>query len=629
MPTSSPRSDSKRSAARADPAPRALERELAADLARRGEAGLLRRLDRPAGTPGGALDLTTNDALGLSRHTDVVAAARAELERSGAGGRASRLLGGGSGAHARAERACAAWLGAEAALLFPSGYQANLGLVGALVGRGDCVLSDERNHASLVDAARLSRARVEVFAHGDLADLERRLVAAAGARRRLVVVEGVYSMTGALAPLAGIHALCERHDAWLVVDEAHAAGIVGPEGAGAWAACAAAGEVPGELAATRLAARVVTGGKALGCAGAFAVGSRVLRDHLLNVARAFVYTTAAPPATAAALAAAIGVCRDAEDARARLRENAARLAEALDVPRPPAAILTVETDGPRAALEAEADLRERGFEVRAVRPPTAPRSLLRVVVRADLGDGPLAALGEALSRRVGPRPAGASAARPPGRRTLFVVGTDTGIGKTVVSALLLAAGGPDAVYWKPVQTGPDDDTAEVARLAGRRRAELPSPAYHFPLPASPHEAAAAAGARIDPERLRARLAGLRAEAGERPLVVELAGGLHVPLVDAWTQADWLAEERPELVLVARSGLGTLNHTQLTLDALRARHLEPRALLLVGVPHRSNHDTLKFLRNPARVVEVPILAPLAPPAVEAFLERVDLGSLLPA
>ncbi len=679
MPTSSPRSDSKPFAASPDGAAgRALERELAAELARRAEAGLLRRLEpvteREATGAGARLDLTSSDVLGLSRHPEVVAAAHAELDRWGAGGRAARLLGGGSPAHARAEAACADWLGAEAALIFPSGYQANLGLIGALAGRGDCVLSDELNHASLIDAARLSRAQVRVYRHLDLEELDRALRASAGARRRLVVTESVFSMAGDLAPLAEIHELCRQHDAWLVVDEAHATGVVGPSGAGGWAAASAGAPDPGDVGpagadgwasvaregadpragrnsargeralgagdGARLAARVVTCGKALGCAGAFAVGSAVLREYLLNVARTFVYTTASPPATAAAIEAAISVCRRSDDLRARLRRNSARLAELVGLPPPPAAILPIEMGDSLRALEAERDLREQGFEVRAVRPPTAPRALLRAVVHAELEPDRVDALGRALARWVAPptatsgagpisAPVAGQGARRGAGRVLFVAGTDTGIGKTVAAALLVAAGGPEAVYWKPVQTGDDDDTAEVARLAGRARAEFPSPEFWFPLPASPHEAAAAAGSVVDPEALRSRLAKLRAATAGRPLVVELAGGLLVPLVAAWTQLDWLAEERPELVLVARSGLGTLNHTLLSFEALQARHLEPRALFLMGEHHPSNRDTLKSLRNPRCVVEVPILSPLGPSAVAEFVSRTRLGPLFPA
>ena len=196
-------------------------------------------------------------------------------------------------------------------MLFPSGYQANLGLLGALVGRGDAVISDRDNHASLIDAARLSRARVHVHEHCDLDDLERALRDSAGARRRLVLTEGVFSMAGDAAPLEAIDELCREYDAWWVVDEAHSVGVLGDNGAGACANLAADG-------GHRLLARVVTGGKALGVAGAFVVGSETLRAQLIHRARSFLFTTAPSPALAGALLAAIARCRDGS-ARSRPR----------------------------------------------------------------------------------------------------------------------------------------------------------------------------------------------------------------------------------------------------------------------------------------------------------------------
>src|SRR5688572_12126277 len=191
-------------------------------------AGLGRELPGDAElTRAPAGDFESNDYLGLSRDARVVDAARAALEEFGAGGRSARLLGGGSPLAARSEKAAAEWLGSETALLFPSGYQANLGVVGALAGRGDALFSDELNHASLIDACRLSRAHVRVFRHRDLDELARQLELANGARRRLVVSETIFGMDGDRAPLAGLHELCERHDGWLVLDEAHAAGLLG------------------------------------------------------------------------------------------------------------------------------------------------------------------------------------------------------------------------------------------------------------------------------------------------------------------------------------------------------------------------------------------------------------------
>ena len=605
-----------------------LEHELAAARERRVEVRLARTLDD--GSPRG-VDFVSNDYLGLSRDPRVVDAARAALEEHGAGGRAARLLGGGSRTHTALESLAADWLGAEATLYFPSGYQANLGLVGALVGRGDALFSDALNHASLIDAARLSRARIHVHRHRDLDELDAQLAAASNARRRLVLTEGVFSMDGDRPPLAELAALCARRDAYLVVDEAHAAGLLGPEGAGAWAdERAAAGEH-----AARLIARVVTGGKALGAAGALVAGSRALIDELTDRARAFLFTTAAPPAAAAALRASIEIVRTDAALRERPRTHARALAARLALPEPAAAIVPVLAGSEERALDAAKTLGEAGLDVRAVRPPTVPpgTSRLRVVCHAFQSAAELDDLGrnlEALQLPASPSiGAETRAADAPRAQPLFVVGTDTEIGKTVVAAALFHAArtlGP-ARYWKPVQTGDDSDTDTVAHLSGASPVELLRPAWTFPLPASPHEAAKAAGARIDPARLPEALGGLcRTLPGTR-IVVELAGGLLVPYDDEGRdQADWLALETPEVVLVARSGLGTLNHTRLTVEALRARHVTPRALVLVGEPHPSNRSTLEALTGIERIFELPPLDPLTPGAVQAWTERVELAQL---
>ena len=212
----------------------ALERE----MAEWEEAGLRRRLGEPLAAVA-PCDFVSNDYLGLSQHPEVVEGARAALAEAGAGGRAARLLGGGCRLHERAEQKAAEWLGADAALLFPSGYQANLGLLTALAGAGDAIVSDEACHASLIDACRLSRARTLVHGHLDLGHAEQQLRRSAGARRRLLLTEGVFSMDGDSIDLLALAELAVTYDAWLIVDEAHAAGVVGPEGRGTWAAVSA------------------------------------------------------------------------------------------------------------------------------------------------------------------------------------------------------------------------------------------------------------------------------------------------------------------------------------------------------------------------------------------------------
>ncbi|MEW6071664.1 MAG: dethiobiotin synthase [Planctomycetota bacterium] len=601
-----------------------LEEDLRAEMAAWEAAGLRRRLAESEAAPG-LVDFATNDYLGLAGDPRVVEAARAALAEHGAGGRAARLLGGGSPLHAAAERAAAEWLGAEAALLFPCGYQANLGLVTSLVRRGDAVVSDRLNHASLIDAARLSRARIFVHAHRDLDELARILARTRGARRRLVITEGVFGMDGDLAPLGEMAEFCARHDAWLVVDEAHSAALLGPRGAGAWAAAAAAG-----ASAERLVARVLTGGKALGITGAFVAASAVLVDHLVNHARPFVFTTAPSPAVAGALLAAMQLAAAGDERRARALGHARTLAARLALPAPGAAVVPVPQAGAEEALAAAGALRAAGLDVRAIRPPTVPSAgaRLRIVCHSFNTDAEVDELARRLSAAPGRAAVAVAAARD---RTLVVAGTDTGVGKTVVSALLLRAArrlGP-AAYWKPVQTGAESDSEAVYDLAGAEGHEVLPPAWQFPLPASPHEAAAAAGQTIEPARLEEALAGLRRMLPDATLVVELAGGLLVPYRSGYTQADWLERAAAPLVLVARSGLGTLNHTLLTLEALRARHLEPRALFLVGDRHDSNRETLRRMGDVERVFEVPRFPALRPAALDDWLDENDLAEVLEA
>jgi 8-amino-7-oxononanoate synthase len=591
----------------------ALERELRA-LA---EAGL--RRDIPPQPTG--VDFVSSDFLGLARNADVIDAVITATRDQGAGSTSARLLGGDAPAHRVAEREAADWLAAEDALLFPTGYQANLGLLGALAGPGDLIVSDELAHASLIDGARLSRARVAVFRHNDVEHARSLLSGGASARRRLIVTEGVFSMDGDVAPLAELAALAQDVGAHLIVDEAHATGLIGPEGAGAWAAAEAQGASP-----SALAARVVTGGKALGLAGAFVIGSSLLRDVLIHRARSFVFTTAPPPGLGAGLAEAMRCARQADGARDQVAALAQRLADRLGLPKPAAGIVPVPIGGSDEAMRLAAELRNDGLEVRAVRPPTVPRgsARLRITLHASNTADQVDRLAGVLVGRCQRRPA---VALTPKARALAIVGTDTDVGKTVAAALLARAAARlgETSYWKPVQTGTDLDTDTVRQLCAGTAVRFHEPTHQFPLPASPHEAAADAGGRVDPDLLERVLAGHRSET-DGWLIVEPAGGLHVPLTDEVWSSDWLARVRPELVLVGRSGLGTLNHTLLSIEALRARALNPRALFLMGEPHASNRRTLEDATG-LIVHEVPVLEPLDAQALDAWLDAHDLGSLL--
>ena len=310
---------------------------------------------------------TSNDYLGLASRPEVIEAYDA-ASRYGAGARSARLLHGSTPAHEALEERLAAWSGQPAALLFSSGYMANLGVIGALAGGGDVVFYDERAHASIIDGAKLSGAAAVAYPHNDaerLDDLLRRTPA----RRRLVATESVFSMDGDLAPLEALSDTALRHEALLVVDEAHAVGVFG-------GGLAARGAGTGAVVVGTLS-------KALGSIGGFAAGDTALIDYLINRARTFIFDTALPPSAAAAASAALDIAR----AEPELAERALGMSEALrvgltDLGYPPSAsasqIVPLILGKPAAALAAEEHLRERGILARAVRPPATPRGASRI-----------------------------------------------------------------------------------------------------------------------------------------------------------------------------------------------------------------------------------------------------------
>ena len=339
-----------------------------ADVASR---GLVRRLD--TGAPG-LLDLASNDYLGLARHPSVVAGAVAAASSHGAGATGSRLVTGTTDLHLALEDALASWLGAESALVFSSGYLANLGALTVLAGPGTLVVSDSANHASLIDACRLSRATVHVVPHGELDAVDAALAGHTG--RAVVVTDAVFSVDGSLADLAGLHEVARRHGALLLVDEAHGLGVVGPSGRGA---CALAG-----LEHEPDVVRTVTLSKSLGSQGGAVLGPALLRDHLVDTARAFVFDTGlAPPSVGAALAALPLVTPERV---ASLGSVGASLAAALGVPATPGAVLRVVLGDPHRALAAQQACRAEGVRVGCFRPPSVPLdgSCLRLTARADL-----------------------------------------------------------------------------------------------------------------------------------------------------------------------------------------------------------------------------------------------------
>jgi len=361
---------------------------LRAVAAAREAAGLRRRL-RPRAVAGdGLLDLASNDYLGLARDPRVVAGAVAAAREWGAGSTGSRLVTGSTALHARLEDELAGFVGAAAGLVFSSGYLANLGAVAALAGPGTLVVSDAGNHASIVDGCRLSRARVAVVPHRDPA-------AAAAAlsirdeEHAVLVTDAAFSVDGDLAPLAELHQVARRHGALLLVDEAHALGVVGPAGRGAAHAAGMAGEPDVVLTATL--------SKALGAQGGAVLGHADVVDHLVDAARAFIFDTGlAPPAVGAALAA-LHVLRAEPELAGRARSAAAALSAAatrhgLAAGTPAAAVVPVLLGAPERAVRAAARCAEHGVRVGCFRPPSVPegRSCLRVTGRAGLGPGELA-----------------------------------------------------------------------------------------------------------------------------------------------------------------------------------------------------------------------------------------------
>ncbi len=361
-----------------------LEDAWAAELAALERRGQRRRLRAPQGE-----DFCSNDYLDLAQDPEVRRAVAQAVEAGMAlGATGSRLVRGNHAALAAAEAEFAAWQGVEAALLFSSGYAAGVGLLTTLLGRHDVVFSDERNHASLIDGQRWSGARRVVVAHNDAAALAaalRREPAPRGARR-WVVVESLYSMEGDYAPLEAIAEACAAAGAWLIVDEAHATGLFGPEGAGRVAEAAAQCPALGRV----LAARLHPCGKALGASGAMVAGSRRLIELLVNRARSFVFSTAPSPLLGVQIAAAVGRIRREPERWARVRGLARALRAALrergwePLGAEDAPIVPVVLGAAERALAAERQLAERGIEVRAIRPPTveAGSSRLRFTVHA-------------------------------------------------------------------------------------------------------------------------------------------------------------------------------------------------------------------------------------------------------
>ncbi|MEU8723138.1 8-amino-7-oxononanoate synthase [Streptomyces antimycoticus] len=370
---------------------------------RRDRAGLVRRLSpRPADSP--LLDLASNDYLGLARHPEVTAAAAAAAQRWGAGSTGSRLVTGSTELHTTLERELAEFCGFEAALVFSSGYAANLAAVSALSGRDALIVSDAGNHASLIDGCRLSRAEVAVVPHAD-PDAVRKVLGAAeedtreeaaeaaeaagaaGAvparRRALAVSDSVFSVDGDAAPLAALAAACRAHGAALVVDEAHGLGVLGEGGRGAVHGAGLAGAPDVVVTATL--------SKSLGSQGGVVLGPARVIEHLVNTARTFIFDTGLNPAAVGAALASLRLLRREPERAARVRTVAMGLygrltAAGLTAVRPDASVVSVRAPSPEQAVRWAADCRAAGLLVGCFRPPSVPDGIsrLRLTARGDL-----------------------------------------------------------------------------------------------------------------------------------------------------------------------------------------------------------------------------------------------------
>lgn len=365
--------------------------------AARRAAGLRRSLSpRAVDEPG--IDLAGNDYLGLSRDPRVIAGAVDAVQRWGAGSTGSRLVTGTTTLHAELERELAAFTGAEDALVFSSGYAANLGVLTALSGPGALIVSDAANHASLVDACRLSRARVQVVPHDDVAAVDAAL-AVRGEARALVVTDSVNSVDGGHAPLRALHAVCRARGALLVVDEAHGLGVCGPGGRGLLAGAGLAGA--DDVVAT------VTLSKALGSQGGAVLGPAGVIAHLVDTARSFIFDTGLAPACVGAALAALRVLVAEPDRSVAVLRVAAALAAAAGVPAPPSAVVSVVLGQPEVALAVAYRCAEQGLRVGCFRPPSVPEgtSRLRLTARATLTDAELDQVRTVLADVLAPAPA--------------------------------------------------------------------------------------------------------------------------------------------------------------------------------------------------------------------------------
>ncbi|MFF1380055.1 8-amino-7-oxononanoate synthase [Streptomyces sp. NPDC058308] len=362
----------------------------------RADAGLVRILRPRPADAGALLDLAGNDYLGLTRHPEVTEGAAAAARRWGGGATGSRLVTGSTELHAELERELAEFCGFEAALVFSSGYAANLAAVTALAPGDSLIVSDAGNHASLIDGCRLARAATQVVPHADPEAVRKTLGAHDGPA--VLVSDSVFSVDGDMAPLAELAAACRESGAGLIIDDAHGLGVLGDGGRGAPYAAGLAG-APDTVVTLTLS-------KSLGSQGGAVLGPARVIEHLVNAARTFIFDTGLAPAAAGAALAALRLLRREPERAARAREVAAELhrrltAEGLCAVRPDAAVVSVRAPSPEQAVRWAADCRADGLAVGCFRPPSVPDGIsrLRLTARADLTDEQIAGAVRVISRR--------------------------------------------------------------------------------------------------------------------------------------------------------------------------------------------------------------------------------------
>ena len=594
----------------------------------------------------------SNDYLGLASDPRLQSAASQAAYRSGFGAGASRLVAGNLPEHMALENALAELVCLPAALLFPTGYQANLGALTALAGPDDLIVADRAIHASIIDGCRLSRAKLAIYPHLDAHTAERHLGRLGPARRRrFLVTESLFSMEGDVAPLLALSTIAAAHDAALVVDEAHALGCLGPSGRGL---CAEFGVRPDVLVGTL--------GKAFGASGAFVAGTNELRDYILNRARSFIFTTSLPIPVAAAAHAAVQIVTSPEGdrLRARLRALALHLGSSLGLVADPhtAPIIPIMIGADQPTVEASHRLLDRGFFVQAIRPPTVREGTARLritlsAVHTQQQVADLAASIAALPQRNQPPPSSLRLRVNPTKleaeqRTdclspthpiqgIVLLGTDTGVGKTAVATALLhilVSRGGKPVPFKPVETGAHPLPSDATRLrSASLRDDMPLDIVCPIALREPVAPAAASNGR--PITLTALLAhARRAAAYGSPLVVESAGGILSPYAPNLNSADLASALAFPVLLIARNALGTVNHTALAIAEIRRRALPILGIVLVTTTamttpdQRSNSRLISDATGLEPLGILPFVESHTPSALAAALQaNVDLRPIL--